>query len=250
MRSLAIAARPLKHLGKAVLDLLLPPRCLACAEEVGTTHALCAACWRKMTFLGAPCCDCCGLPFAYDLGAGVLCGACLRDPPSYDRARSALRYDDGSRGLVLAFKHGDRLHGVPAFAEWMRRAGADLLAESDLVVPVPLHWTRLLRRRYNQSALLAQGIARASGVAYAADWLIRRRRTPSQGAFGALGRKRNVESAFRLDAKRSVRGLRVVLVDDVLTTGATVEECARVLRRAGARKVNVLTLARSLRSDH
>jgi len=249
MLSPADATQPIRHLGTAILDLLLPPRCLACAEEVSATQALCAPCWRKLTFLSAPCCAHCGLPFAYDLGAAALCGACARESPSYDRARSALRYDEGSRGLVLALKHGDRLHGVPAFAQWMRRAGTELLAEADLAMPVPLHWTRLLRRRYNQSALLAQAIARLGGVPYAPDWLIRRRRTKSQGEFGALGRRRNVESAFQLRANRSVKGQRIVLVDDVFTTGATVEECARVLRRAGAKRIDVLTLARSLRSN-
>ena len=249
MRALAAASRPVKRLGEFCLDLLLPPRCLACAEQVGAPHALCAACWNRLTFLGAPCCARCGLPFAYEMGTDALCGGCAREPPAYDRARSALRYDEGSRGLVLAFKHGDRLQGVVAFAEWMRRAGEGLLAEADLLLPVPLHWTRLLRRRYNQSALLARAIARLSGVAYAPDWLRRRRRTASQGEFGPIGRRRNVQSAFQLHAKRSVRDLHVVLVDDVLTTGATVEECARVLRRAGARRIDVLTLARSLRTD-
>lgn len=237
-------------LGAAILDLLLPPRCISCTEQVGSTDSLCAECWRSLIFLGAPQCACCGLPFAYDMGANALCGACARERPNYDHARSALRYDDGSRGLVLAFKHGDRLHGVPAFAEWMRRAGADVLDGADLLIPVPLHWTRLIRRRYNQSALLAQAIARKTHITYAPDWLVRRRRTRSQGEFGPLGRRRNVESAFRLNPRRSVKSMHVVLIDDVLTTGATVEECARVLRRAGARRVDVLTLARSLRSGN
>jgi ComF family protein len=238
----------LKRTGTALLDLVLPPRCIACGEEVDAVNALCVACWRKLTFLGEPCCACCGLPFAHDLGAGALCGACAEARPAYDRARSALRYDDGSRGLILAFKHGDRLHGAPAFGDWMRRAGAALLADADLLMPVPLHWTRLLSRRYNQAALLAYAVHRAGGPRVAPDWLIRRRRTPSQGEFGPEGRLRNVRSAFALKAGKSVRGLKIVLVDDVLTTGATLEECARVLKRAGAAGVDALALARCLRT--
>lgn len=237
----------LKRTGGALLDLVLPPRCIACGEAVDAVNALCVACWRKVTFLGEPCCACCGLPFAHDLGAGALCGACVEAPPAYDRARAALRYDDGSRGLILAFKHGDRLHGAPAFGEWMRRAGATLLSDADLLMPVPLHWTRLLSRRYNQAALLAHAIHRAGGPAVAPDWLSRRRRTPSQGEFGPEGRQRNVRSAFTLKRGRSVKGLKIVLVDDVLTTGATLEECARVLKRADAGRVDALALARSLR---
>lgn len=238
----------LRRTGGALLDLVLPPRCIACGEEVGEINALCVACWRKITFLGEPWCACCGLPFDHDLGAGALCGACAEGPPAYDRARSALRYDEGSRGLILAFKHGDRLHGAPAFGEWIRRAGAALLADADLAMPVPLHWTRLFSRRYNQAALLAYAIRRAGGPTVAPDWLIRRRRTPSQGEFGPEGRLRNVRSAFALKPGKSVKGLKVVLVDDVLTTGATLEECARVLKRAGAARVDALALARSFRT--
>lgn len=247
MNSLPVSRMLLKRTARALLDLLLPPRCLACGEEVAEPHALCAPCWRKLTFLGEPCCACCGLPFDYDLGSGALCGACTRAPPAYDRARSAVRYDEGSRRLVLSFKHGDRLNGARAFGEWMRRAGAGLLADADLLVPVPLHWSRLLRRRYNQAALLAYAIRAQGGPAVAPDALRRRRRTPSQGKFGAEERRRNVRRAFALKTGMSVDGLKVVLIDDVLTTGATVEECARTLKRAGAARVDVLTLARSLR---
>lgn len=240
----------LRRTGGVLLDLVLPPRCIACGEEVDSVNALCVACWRKVTFLGEPCCACCGLPFDHDLGAGALCGACIEAPPTYDRARSALRYDDGSRGLILAFKHGDRLHGAPAFGEWMRRAGAPLLTDADLVMPVPLHWTRLFSRRFNQAALLAHAIHRAGGPRVAPDWLIRRRRTLSQGEFGPEGRQRNVRSAFALKPGNSVKGLKIVLVDDVLTTGATLEECARVLKRAGAARVDALALARSFRTGN
>jgi len=247
MTSLALPAAAVRRAARALLDLLLPPRCLSCGEEVSAAHALCAACWRKLTFLGEPCCACCGLPFAYDLGSGALCGACTRASPAYDRARSALRYDEASRRLVLSFKHGDRLHGAPTFGDWMRRAGAGMLGDADLLVPVPLHWSRLLRRRYNQAALLAYAIRGRDGPAVAPDALRRLRRTASQGNFGADGRRRNVRRAFDLKPGTNVRGLKVVLIDDVLTTGATIEECARVLKRAGARRVDVLTLARSLR---
>ena len=159
-----------------------------------------------------------------------------------------MRYDRHSRGLVLALKHGDRTHLAKALGLWMHRAGGDILDGADLVVPVPLHWTRLFTRRYNQAGLLAHAVHAAGGPPVAPDWLIRRRRTPSQGRLGPLARTRNVRGAFQLRPGRSVRGKRLVIVDDVLTTGATVEECARVLRREGAAFVGVLTLARALRA--
>ena len=238
-----------RRLFGAALDLLLPPRCLRCGVAVGAEGALCAACWRSITFLGEPCCGCCGLPFDYDQGPEALCGGCAREPPAFARARAALRYDEESRRLILAFKHGDRLHLAPAFGAWMRRAGARLLAEADVLIPVPLHWTRLFARRYNQAAVLAQALAKASGPPVGADWLERRRRTPSQGKRNRAARRRNVAGAFALRPGRPVAGKRILLIDDVLTTGATVDECARVLRRAGAASVDVLTLARTVRQE-
>jgi ComF family protein len=172
----------------------------------------------------------------------------LRDRPDFDRARAVFKYDDSSRGLVLGFKHGDRIHGAPAYGRWLRRAGAELLADADLLIPVPLHWTRLFARRYNQAALLAHAIRAAGGPSVAPDWLLRRRRTPSQGHRNRTGRAENVRGAFALRRGRSVAGRRIVLIDDVFTSGATVGECARVLRRAGAARVDVLTLARVVRS--
>jgi ComF family protein len=243
MQSLARSSA-LRRLATAALDVVLPPRCLSCGAAVGETGTLCAPCWRAITFLGAPCCACCGAPFDFDLGAGTLCGACARHPPPFDRARAVMRYDEGSRKLVLAFKHGDRLHLAPAFGTWLKRAGAALIA-----VPVPLHWTRLFARRYNQSAVLAHALAAGGGPPVGADWLIRRRRTPSQGKRNAAQRERNVRAAFALRPGRVVKGLRVLLVDDVLTTGATVAECTRVLKRAGAGAVDVFTLARTVRQE-
>jgi ComF family protein len=245
--------RPLRRAAVAALDLVLPPRCIRCAGKVDAVGTLCAECWRRLVFVAEPCCVCCGLPFAFDAGADNLCAGCVAHPPRFDRARSVFIYDDHSRGLILSLKHGDRLHGVPAFGNWLARAGAPLLADADLLVPVPLHWMRLWRRRYNQSALLAQAIARAlrqhpAAPAVAPDLLIRKRRTPSQGRRTRSQRADNVRGAFRVSENAVIQGKRIVLIDDVLTSGATVEECAKVLRRAGAARIDVLTLARAVRT--
>jgi len=248
---LAETRRRLIGAGRMALDALLPPRCLACGGAVETQGALCAACWQAISFLGAPCCSTCGLPFPYDAGDGVQCAQCVAYPPPFDRARAVFAYDDHSRRLILAFKHADQLHGMPAFGQWLARSGAELLAEADLVAPVPLHWTRLFRRRFNQSALLAQAAVAAwrgpGAPLFAPDLLIRRRRTRSQGHLSRLQRSENVRGAFAMKPGAAVAGKRVLLVDDVLTTGATIEACARVLKRADATAVDVLTLARAMR---
>ena len=238
----------LRRIGRAVVDGILPPRCLACGAIVDEPDALCGPCWAAMTFFAPPWCAVCGLPFPHPMGENAVCADCARDRPSWDRARAVMRYDKHSRRLVLALKHGDRTHLARALGGWMRRAGAEVLDGADLILPVPLHWTRLFARRYNQAGLLAHAIRAAGGPPVAPDWLVRRRRTPSQGRLGAVARARNVRGAFALRPGRSIRGKRIVLIDDVLTTGATVEECARVLRRGGAEFVGVLTLARALRA--
>jgi predicted amidophosphoribosyltransferase len=144
----------------AALDALLPPRCLGCGGPVDRQGGLCPDCWGRLSFITAPHCACCGLPFDFQVEGESLCGACLAEPPPYARARAVLVYDDGSRPLLLGFKHGDRTHAARAFGLWLARAGAELLAEADLLVPVPLHRWRLFRRRYNQAALLAQAVGR------------------------------------------------------------------------------------------
>ena len=182
------------------------------------------------------------------MGEGAVCAGCARERASWQRARAVLRYDKHSRRLVLSLKHGDRTHLAKALGRWMHRAGGDVLEGADLLVPVPLHWTRLFARQYNQAAMLAHAIHAAGGPPVAPDRLVRRRRTPSQGRLGPLARSRNVRGAFALRRGRSIAGMRLVIIDDVMTTGATVEECARVLRRAGARWIGVLTLARAVRA--
>ncbi|MCC7271835.1 MAG: ComF family protein [Alphaproteobacteria bacterium] len=248
-----IARRAAEGAGRAartLLDVVLPPRCLACGTIVGDPGALCPECWAGVGFIAPPCCTRCGLPFAFDSGAGVECGECLRRPPAFDRARAVFRYDDASRPLILGFKHGDRTHAAPAFGAWLARAAGPLAAEAEVVVPVPLHRLRLLRRHYNQAALLALALGRRIRVPVVPDALVRKRATPSQGGLRRLGRFRNVAGAFAVPPRRRrhVDGRRVLLVDDVLTTGATVEACARALRAAGARAVDVVTLARVVRA--
>jgi len=237
------------NLVKALLTLLFPPQCLGCRGAVAET-GFCATCWSAITFLDGPGCACCGLPFAVALEGETLCAACLAEPPAFDKARAILAYDDHSRRAILALKHADRLDLVPGFARWLRRSGRALMEDSDLIVPVPLYPLRLWRRRYNQAAELARRLARDGNRAYQPSALVRSRPTPSQGAMSsAKARRRNVLGAFRVPDPAKVKGKRVLLLDDVLTTGATVEACARALKRAGAERVHVLVLARVVKAQ-
>ena len=239
-----------RHAARA-LDLLLPPRCLNCGAVVESAGALCGSCWREVRFLAPPLCAICGLPFDFQspAEAGALCGVCLRERPAFDRARAVFRYDQASRRLVLNFKHGDRIDAAKGFAVWMARAGAALLEEADLIAPVPLHRSRLFRRRYNQAALLALALPRRDGCACIPDLLVRRVRTPPLGGLGPAARRRRLRRVFAVRPRHLERidGRRVLLIDDVFTTGATASECARTLRAAGASAVDVLTLARVVR---
>lgn len=238
------------RIARGALDLLYPPLCIGCRTQVSEPGSLCASCWKDIDFLEGPACHCCGLPFDLDPGADTLCAACLADPPSFDHARAVMRYDEKSRGPILAFKHGDRLDLVPGFARWLDRSGRALLDNADLIVPVPLHSRRLWGRRYNQAAELARHLGRATGKSVEPMALRRVRATPSQGAMpSAKARRRNMRGAFQVSEsyQTEIRNRAILLVDDVLTTGATVDACARVLKRAGATKVHVLALARVVR---
>lgn len=231
------------------LDKLLPPQCLHCNSIVELRATLCADCWSRISFIAEPFCQCCGLPFDYDAGPDIFCAHCLAVSPAYDRARSVMRYGDESARIVMALKHGDRHDSVPMFSGWLHRIGQKFLETADIIVPVPLHRRRLFTRRFNQAALLALELSRLSGIEAIPDLLSRTRHTPSQAGLGAADRQRNVRGAFAVRAghDRSLAGAHVLLVDDVLTTGATVNACAAALRRSGARAIDVVTLARVVR---
>ncbi|MDP2296589.1 MAG: ComF family protein [Pseudolabrys sp.] len=228
------------------LDVALPPLCPSCREPLGDGAGLCAACWSKLSLIEPPYCARLGIPFLFDPGPGLLSMEAIANPPAYDRARAAVRYDDIARSLVLSFKYGDRLDLAPMMGRWMARAGRELLSGADALVPVPLHWRRLWARRFNQAAALARAISAISGVPVLDDGIRRVRATPQQVGLSKTERGDNVQGAFRVPSGRkpAIAGRRLVLVDDVLTSGATVDTCARALLRAGAAHVDVLVFAR------
>jgi ComF family protein len=228
-----------------VVDVALPQLCASCREPVGDA-GVCATCWSKLSFIAPPYCERLGIPFVYDPGPGILSMEAIADPPAYHRARAAVRYDDVARTLVHALKYGDRLDLAPTMGRWMATAGKPLLSHADALVPVPLHWRRQWTRRFNQSALLAEVVAKAANVPVSYRALKRVKATPQQVGLSAAARAQNVQGAFRVppDGKAEVAGRRLILLDDVLTSGATMDACARALLRAGAAQVDALVFAR------
>ncbi|MEM7192864.1 MAG: ComF family protein [Pseudomonadota bacterium] len=233
---------------RSATDVLLPPVCAVCRDPVSTQGLVCGPCFSGIEFISSPLCDRLGIPLPFDTGAPSLSAAAIAAPPAYDRTRAVARYSNTMRDLIQSFKYRDRHEGLHLFGQWMGRAGAELLADADLIVPVPLYRSRLWSRRFNQSALLAREIAQRSGVTADCFVLQRTRRTASQVGLSADQRKRNVAGAFKVPQSRAaaIAGKSIVIVDDVITTGATVEACARILKRAGAVRVDVLALARAV----
>jgi len=231
---------------RRIADLLLPPQCFGCGARVERAGALCGGCWGRIQFIEKPLCPVLGIPFPYDAGDGLLSAEAIANPPPYGRARAVARFDDMARQLVHALKYGDRMECAPLMGAWMARAGAELLADAELIVPVPLYRSRLWRRQYNQSALLAREIGRRGEVPVELDLLRRIRATRAQTGLSAGERARNVAGAFRIRPghEGAVRGRHVLLVDDVFTTGATAGACCRALMKGGAGAVDVLVFAR------
>ena len=242
---LARFANSLRGVLRRSIDVALPPLCPSCRDLV-TGNGLCPTCWSKLAFIAPPYCPRLGIPFAYDPGPGILSMQAIADPPAYQRARAAVRYDDVARALVHALKYGDRMDLAPMIGRWMAHAGRELTDGADALVPVPLHRRRLWTRRFNQSAALAEQIARESGVAVAHAALRRVKATAQQVGLSRKDRAANVQGAFKVapDAKAEVAGRRLIVIDDVLTSGATANACARALLRAGAAQVDVLVFAR------
>ncbi len=225
---------------RGALDLVLPPQTIDPGPRP-LAGGFTAAAWSRIRFLDGPVCDGCGVPFEFDIGAR--CAACLAKPRAFDAARAACLYDETSRDPILKLKHADRVDLAPMLARWISRAATELIEAADAIAPVPLHRFRLLRRRYNQAAEIARPLAKLTGTPYLPDALRRIRATATQGGRSGSGRRRNVAGAFAADPAK-VQGLRILLIDDVLTTGATAEGCARALKAAGAARVDLAVVAR------
>ena len=231
--------------------VLFPPVCAGCRRLVVEPGALCGSCWPKLRFLEEPWCAVLGTPFSHDMGEGFLSADAIANPPPFARARSAVAYSGVARQMVQNLKFRDRTDLAPWMAKWMMRAGRELVAVADVVAPVPLHRRRFFWRRFNQSAELARAVAALGGKRFAPEAVIRVKVTRQQVGLGAREREDNVRGAFRVPPEQeiAVAGRRVLLIDDVYTTGATVSAAAKALKRGGAAAVDVLTFARVLPGD-
>jgi ComF family protein len=241
------AAALTRTLLRPILDFALPPRCPGCGTVTEEPHRFCLSCWSALTFLGEPCCARCAMPFEYGEGVEALCGRCLAEPPAYDRLRAAVAYGEIARMVALKLKYGGR----PGVAETMARFMERHLDATDapMLAPVPLHRWRIWRRGYNQAALIAGALARRAGLEARLDLIERVKATPALRGMNPRQRRDAVRGAFRVDPKHkaALKGRAVILVDDVYTSGATANACARILRRAGAARVDVLCWARVVR---
>ncbi|HVZ04811.1 MAG TPA: ComF family protein [Hyphomicrobium sp.] len=237
--------RAIRDTGQAALDVLLPPLCLGCRARIMTHDALCPSCWRRISFVRAPLCDRLGLPMPYDAGGPMLSAAAVANPPDFDRARAVASFDGLMRELIHAFKFHDTHNARRLFGRWLVEAGHELLADADVLVPIPLARWRLLTRRFNQAQILAAEIGRIAQKPVKPFALARSYSTPRQVGLTRQQRKRNVAGAFHVPAREigTIAGKAIVLIDDVITTGATASAAAKALKRAGARRVDVLALA-------
>ena len=238
--------KKLKDLFWFIFDILLPPRCLICRKTVYKENGLCSKCFNQIHFFSEQCCPVCGRPYTFPVenSKQLICAKCLNNPPKIKALKAVFAYDDFSKSLILPFKHADRTDVVPYLTKLMYRRGKELLSECDYIIPVPLHWKRLIKRKYNQSALLAVGLEKMSHKTCLLTTLKRRKNTTSQGHKTKEERKKNVKDMFYVTNATDIEGKSIILIDDVYTTGATLNECAKVLLKAGAKQVTALVIAR------
>jgi ComF family protein len=241
-----------RRIWRAGIDLLMPPLCLSCGSRIAEPRSYCGTCWQQLSFIEEPRCPLWGEPFAFDAGPGTLSARALATPPVWSGLTAAVAFNDQAARLVHALKYHDRPEAAALMAKFMYRAALAQLSEADLLIPVPLHWLGLWRRRYNQAALLAQCLADMCKSRYAAGTLIRHRRTRSQVGLDQKERKANVGGAFSVPetARAQIAGRSIMLVDDVLTTGATADAAVHILLEAGARKVDVVVFEPVLQPGH
>lgn len=242
--------------GKGVITdlirLIYPPLCLSCGAETTSEQGLCAKCWPETQFITGAICDCCGTPLSgLDAEDGLICDTCTTTPQAWARGRAAVVYDGGGRRIAMALKHGDRLDVVKPVARWMVRSGDAVINTADLIAPVPLHWSRLLHRKFNQAAELGREVGRLSNIRHCPDLLTRNKRTKMQKGMRRAERFENQRDAITLTPRYGgqLGGKNVLLIDDVLTTGATLSACAEACYADGAETVNVLVFARVARTE-
>lgn len=238
----------IQNWGEKLIDFILPPLCPVTGEMVDKIGMVSPTLWRDLSFIHAPYCDHCGAPFPFDADT-VLCGQCIDHPPLYTKGRSALIYDDHSRDMILRFKHGDQLHAVKAFTPWLKQIGSEVITQADIIIPVPLHRNRLIKRRYNQADIIARDLLRGTNKAYMPDLLQRVKNTQSQGHKKAKDRVTNIARAFAVHPKYEwqIQGKNILIIDDVYTTGATLNECTKTLQASRANDIYTLTLARAVK---
>ena len=233
---------------RALLDLILPPLCPLCCTIVPHKNTVCPPCWKELSFISAPFCPQCALPFETSAPEEGLsfqkCGACLQAPPSFSSARAAYVYDSVSRKMILSFKHGEALSLAPFLGQALWHSGKDLVTAADLIVPVPLHWLRLYKRGFNQAAILAQWVGKLSSKPVSLNALKKIHNTVSQGNLSWEGRSKNVAHCFKVSNSKKIKDKSILLIDDVMTTGATLNACSKILLKEGAKKVTILCVAR------
>lgn len=236
---------------RQAIDTLLPPRCAVSGEIVAEQGMTAPHIWRDLDFIATPFCPTCGVPFDYDVEEKTICAACITAPPPYTTARAALIYNDHSRKLILGFKYSDKLYAVKSFTPWLERVGAEALSQADALIPVPLHYWRMVRRRYNQAAIIADDLGDTVGLPVVKQALIRTKATKAQGYLNPDERLKNIRGAFAIHPKykEQIQGKTLIIIDDVYTTGVTVKECARILLKAGAKEIHVLAVARVNKTD-